>query len=51
VNRDGREEPIPAPPRAYSLPRLSPDGTKVALEVRDQDTDIWVLDLGHADRD
>jgi Tol biopolymer transport system component len=46
VDRQGRETPIPAPPRAYVYPRLSPDGTRIALDVRDQDTDIWVWDLG-----
>jgi len=45
VNRDGREESIPAPPRAYVYPRVSPDGTKVAFDVRDQQLDIWVWDL------
>jgi eukaryotic-like serine/threonine-protein kinase len=45
VNRDGREEPIPAPPRAYVYPRISPDGTKVALDVRDQQLDVWIWDL------
>ncbi|HJZ76691.1 MAG TPA: protein kinase [Vicinamibacterales bacterium] len=42
VDRRGREEPIRAAPRAYVYPRLSPDGTRVALEVRDQDNDIWI---------
>jgi serine/threonine-protein kinase len=45
VNRQGREEPIKAPPRAYIYPRISPDGTRVALDVRDQDSDIWTWDL------
>lgn len=27
------------------MPRLSPDGTRVALDIRDQDNDIWILDL------
>jgi eukaryotic-like serine/threonine-protein kinase len=45
VDRQGREDPIKAPPRAYFYPRLSPDGTRVALDVRDQERDIWVLDL------
>lgn len=34
VNRQGGEEAITAPPRAYSDPRLSPDGMHVALDVR-----------------
>jgi serine/threonine-protein kinase len=42
VGRDGHEDPIAAPPRAYVYPRLAPDGTRVALELADQDRDIWV---------
>jgi serine/threonine-protein kinase len=45
VNREGREEPLKAPARTYMVPRISPDGKRVALEVRDQEGDIWVLDL------
>ena len=47
VNRQGREEPIKAPLRAYHYPRLSPDGTRVALEIEDQERDIWSWDLAH----
>ena len=46
VDRQGRETPIPAPPRAYVYPRLSPDGTRVAVSATDQEYDIWVWDLG-----
>ena len=45
VDRMGREEPIAAPPRAYVYPRISPDGTRVALDVRDQENDVWTWDL------
>jgi serine/threonine-protein kinase len=45
VDRQGRETPIPAPPRSYLYPRLSPDGRRVAVEATDQETDIWVWDL------
>ncbi len=45
VDREGREEPLAAPPRAYTYPRLSPDGTRVALDVRDEQNDIWIWDL------
>jgi serine/threonine-protein kinase len=45
VDRQGREEAIPAPVRTYQHPRLSPDGTKVALDIRDQELDIWVWDF------
>src|SRR4030095_15724362 len=43
VNREGREDPIDVPPRAYVIPRLSPDGTRVALDIRDQEHDICIL--------
>ena len=46
VGRDGDEERIPAPPRAYDRPRVSPDGTRVAVDIADGDnTDVWIWDL------
>jgi serine/threonine-protein kinase len=45
VDREGREEPVNAPIRAYGAPRLSPLGTQVAVEIRDEENDIWILDL------
>src|SRR5262249_26507692 len=48
VDREGRETPIPAPPRAYATPRLSPDGTRVAVHAADQEQDIWVWDFARA---
>jgi serine/threonine-protein kinase len=45
VDRDGREEPINVPPRSYIYAQLSPDGTRVALDSRDEDNDIWIFDL------
>jgi len=45
VDREGREELIDVPPRTYAKPRISPDGTKLALDVRDQELDIWTWDL------
>ena len=46
VDRQGREVPIKGvPPRNYFYPRLSRDGTRVALEVRDQEDDIWIWHL------
>jgi len=46
VDRQGREEPVSAPPRAYGSVRLSPDGRRVAFDIRDQASDIWLWDLG-----
>ena len=45
VDRTGREEPLAAPERAYAYARLSPDGTRIALDVREQQNDIWVWDV------
>ena len=45
VDRKGREEPISAPARAYSVPRLSPDGTRVVVTVWDPDAGSWIWDL------
>jgi serine/threonine-protein kinase len=46
VDRQGREEPLEAPPRRYAYPRISPDGTRVALDVNGPpDRDIWIWDL------
>ena len=45
VDRKGQETPISAPPRLYAEPRLSPDGSRVALAAADQENDIWMWDL------
>ena len=46
VDRDGQETAIPAPPKCYLQPRISPDGTQLAVAVTgDEDSDLWVYDL------
>jgi eukaryotic-like serine/threonine-protein kinase len=46
VDRNGKEEPLTATPNSCRNPRISHDGTKVALDVLDAgNRDIWVLDL------
>ena len=45
VDRDGGEAPLEAAPRAYRVLRISPDGAQVALEIRDEDEDIWIWDV------
>jgi len=45
VDRNGRAEAIPADPRPFSHPRVSPDGTRIAAEVNEpNNTDVWVGD-------
>jgi serine/threonine protein kinase len=48
VDSHVQETPIPAPPRPYYLPRLSPNGTRVAVAVADQTVGIWLWDLARA---
>ena len=45
VNRNGAEQPLASPARAYRVPRLSPDGRRVAVEVTEQGTQVWLYDL------
>ena len=46
VDRNGREEPLDAPPGSYITPRLSSDGERVAFDRTDAgDSNIWVRDL------
>jgi serine/threonine-protein kinase len=45
VDREGKETPIDAAENAYSFPKLSPDGTRVALAIQGENTDVWILDL------
>lgn len=50
VDRQGAEQPVAAPPRAYNTGlRISPDGTRVAMDIVDLSTtvdiQVWVHDL------
>jgi Tol biopolymer transport system component len=45
VDRQGREEEIKVPPRTYAYARLSPDGRRIALDIRDEQNDVWTWDI------
>jgi eukaryotic-like serine/threonine-protein kinase len=45
VDRRGNEQPLNVPPRSYVYPRISPDGTRLALDIRDQGQDIWIWEF------
>src|SRR4029453_11207851 len=45
VDRRGVEEDLGAPPDAYVYPRLSPDGSRVALDIGSKNRDIWIWDI------
>jgi eukaryotic-like serine/threonine-protein kinase len=45
VDRDGKEEPLGVSPNEYLFPKISPDGTKVAVAILGDNPDIWVWDI------
>ena len=45
VDRSGREEPLATPVRAYTYPRIAPDGTRLAIDIRDQERHVWTWDF------
>lgn len=45
VDRKGQAEAIDVPARAYFYLRLSPDGRRVALDARDEQSDIWLWEF------
>ena len=45
VSRNGEEQSIPAPPRAYRSPRISPDGRRVAVTIDERESHVWLYDL------
>jgi serine/threonine-protein kinase len=45
VDRRGNEELIPGEARPYRHPRVSPDGTRIVVEVEEpSNTDVWVAE-------
>jgi Tol biopolymer transport system component len=48
VDRQGNVQPFAAPERAYSSPRLSPDGRTLAVTITGADRDdVWSYDIAH----
>jgi serine/threonine protein kinase/Tol biopolymer transport system component len=45
VSRNGAEQPLAAPERAYRGPRVSPDGRRVAVTIQEQESQVWLYDL------
>jgi hypothetical protein len=46
IDRQGKESAIAGlETRGYYTLQMSPDGTRVAMEIRDQDQDVWIWDL------
>ncbi len=48
VDRQGNAQPLAAPERAYSSPRLAPDGRTLAVTITGADRDdVWAYDIAH----
>jgi eukaryotic-like serine/threonine-protein kinase len=45
VSRNGTEQPLAAPVHAYRLPRLSPDGRRLAVTIDEQGSQVWLYDF------
>jgi Tol biopolymer transport system component len=45
VDRGGAEQDLKMPSHAYSAPRLSPDGRRLAVMIDGDGSDIWMFDL------
>ena len=45
VARDGSIETIPAPPRRFVRATLSPDGKRIAAQIRDEQHHLWTWDF------
>ncbi len=45
VSRNGAEQALAAPPRAYVWPRISPDGRRIAASIAEQNIQIWLYDI------
>jgi len=50
VDRRGEETPTGIPDARYGAFKLSPDGTRLAVEVEGATVDVWVYDLAHGTR-
>ncbi len=45
VGRDGKEQLLPPAPRPYQFPRLSPDGSRIAVSIADEVSHVWLYDI------
>jgi Tol biopolymer transport system component len=45
VDRSGKAEKLPLPPRSYLHPRISPDGRRLAIEIEGSSHDVFVYDF------
>ena len=53
ISRDGRETSVPAPARAYQIPRLSDDDRRLVVFANEleRNGDLWTWDLSRSEAD
>jgi len=45
MDRDGKIESLGLPQRGYTSARLSPDGSRIALDILDDQSGVWLWDI------
>jgi serine/threonine-protein kinase len=45
VDRAGTSQSLTAPVRSYAMPRVSPDGRRIAVQLEGITNDVWVYDV------
>jgi WD40 repeat protein len=45
IDKAGMVTPLKLPPASYEFPRVSPDGTRLAVQTDGKDANIWIYDL------
>jgi serine/threonine-protein kinase len=46
IDRNGTTTPLKLPPARYEFPRVSPDGTRIAVQTDDgKDANVWIYEL------
>jgi Tol biopolymer transport system component len=45
MDRDGKTESLGLPQRGYTSARLSPDGSRIALDILDDQSGVWLWDI------
>jgi serine/threonine-protein kinase len=45
IDGDGARTALPTTPHTYAIPRISPDGTRIALDIREQGANIWIWNI------
>ena len=51
MERGGARTVLPAPARGYVLARISPDGTRIAVDVRDQAQSVYIWNIARGGLD